>query len=125
MIEFTGINDVWFIISPHNPLKEKSTLLPDVNRLYMVNIAVEDEPGFKASNVEFHMPQPSYTIDTLTYLQEKYPTHDFTLLAGSDIFPTFHKWKNYEQLLSLYQFNIFPAPLQKPTPTKTIHPLLM
>jgi len=121
MIEFTGINDVWFIISPHNPLKEKSTLLPDVNRLYMVNIAVEDEPGFKASNVEFHMPQPSYTIDTLTYLQEKYPTHDFTLLAGSDIFPTFHKWKNYEQLLSLYQFNIFPRPFTKAHPYEN-HP---
>lgn len=108
MIEFTDIHHVWFIISPHNPLKEKSTLLPDVNRLYMVNVAVEDEPRFKASNIEFHLPQPSYTIDTLTYLSEKYPTHDFTLLAGSDILPTFHKWKNYEQLLNHYKFYIYP-----------------
>jgi len=110
MVEFTDIHDVWFIISPHNPLKEKSTLLPDVNRLYMVNVAVEDEPSFKASNIEFHLPQPSYTIDTLTYMQEKYPTHEFILLAGSDILPTFHKWKNYEQLLSQYQFYIYPRP---------------
>ena len=123
MIEFTDIDNVWFIISPHNPLKEKSTLLPDVNRLYMVNVAVEDEPKFSASNVEFHMPQPSYTIDTLTYLQEKYPTHDFTLLAGSDIFPTFHKWKNHEQLLSLYSFYIYPRPFTKAHSFET-HPSL-
>jgi len=116
MIQFTDIDDIWFIISPHNPLKEKSTLLPDVNRLYMVNVAVEDDPKFKASNVEFHMPQPSYTIDTLTYLDEKYPTHDFILLAGSDMLPTFHKWKNYEQLLSLYTFYIYPRPSTKPHP---------
>ncbi|NQV02878.1 MAG: nicotinate-nucleotide adenylyltransferase [Bacteroidia bacterium] len=110
MVEFTDINDIWFIISPHNPLKKKSTLLPDVNRLYMVNVAVEDEPRFKASNIEFHLPQPSYTIDTLTYMQEKYPNHEFILLAGSDILPTFHKWKNYEQLLSQYKFYIYPRP---------------
>ncbi|MBE0646291.1 MAG: nicotinate-nucleotide adenylyltransferase [Bacteroidales bacterium] len=108
MIEFTDIQNVWFIISPHNPLKEKSTLLPDVNRLYMVNVAVEDEPRFKASNIEFHLPQPSYTIDTLTYIQEKYPTHEFVLLAGSDILPSFHKWKNWEQLLAQYRFYIYP-----------------
>ncbi len=110
MIEFTEIHDVWFIISPHNPLKEKSTLLSDVNRLYMVNVAVEDEPRFKASNIEFHLPQPSYTIDTLTYLQEKHPNHEFIMLAGSDILPSFHRWKNYEQLLNHYQFYIYPRP---------------
>lgn len=108
MVEFTDIHNVWFIISPHNPLKQKSTLLPDVNRLYMVNVAVEDEPRFKASNIEFHLPQPSYTIDTLTYMKEKYPTHEFILMAGSDILPTFHKWKNYEELLSQFQFYIYP-----------------
>lgn len=108
MIEFTGLQDVWFIISPHNPLKEKSTLLPDVNRLYMVNVAVEDEPRFKASNIEFHLPRPSYTIDTLTYLQEKHPGHQFILLAGDDILPSFHKWKNWEQILGQYRFYIYP-----------------
>ena len=74
----------------------------------MVNIAVEDEPRFKASNIEFHLPQPSYTIDTLTYLQEKYPPHEFILLAGSDILSTFHKWKNHEQMLSQYKFYLYP-----------------
>jgi len=116
MVEFTDISDVWFIISPHNPLKEKSTLLPDVNRLYMVNVAVEDEPMFKASNIEFHMPRPSYTIDTLTYMKEKYPSHEFILLAGSDILPTLHKWKNHEQLLYHYRFYVYPRPFSGPSP---------
>src|SRR5512133_2917954 len=80
MTEFTDIGQVWFVISPHNPLKEKNTLLPDVNRLYMVNVAVEDEPKFKASNIEFHLPQPSYTIDTLTYIAEQYPDREFVLI---------------------------------------------
>lgn len=118
MAEFTDIGQVWFVISPHNPLKEKSSLLPDLNRLYMVNIAVENEPMFKASNVEFHMPQPSYTIDTLTYLQEQHPDREFILIAGSDILPTFHKWKNYEQLLEQIHFYIYPRP---DTPSSPFH----
>lgn len=114
MIEFTDIHDVWFVLSPHNPLKEKSTLLPDVNRLYMVNVAVEDEPLFKASNIEFHLPQPSYTIDTLTYMQEKFPSREFVLLAGTDILNSLHKWKNYEQLLAHYHFYIYPRRSSEP-----------
>ncbi|MBL7138135.1 MAG: nicotinate-nucleotide adenylyltransferase [Bacteroidales bacterium] len=121
MIEFTDIHDVWFVISPHNPLKDKSTLLPDVNRLYMVNVALEDEPRFKASNIEFHLPQPSYTIDTLTYLQEKHPSHEFILLAGSDILPTLHKWKNHKQLLNQYKFYIYPRPSSSSSPFEN-HP---
>jgi nicotinate-nucleotide adenylyltransferase len=110
MLEFTGIHEVWFIISPQNPLKDKTTLLPDVNRFYMVNIAVEDEPRFRASNIEFHLPVPSYTIDTMTYLQEQFPEKEFVLIGGSDILATLHKWKNYEQLLNLYHFYIYPRP---------------
>jgi nicotinate-nucleotide adenylyltransferase len=110
MAEFTDISQVWFVISPHNPLKEKSSLLPDVNRLYMVNVAVEEEPKFKASNIEFHLPQPSFTIDTLTWLSEQHPEKEFVLIAGSDILPSFHKWKNYEQLLEQYHFYIYPRP---------------
>ncbi len=110
MVEFTDISQVWFVISPHNPLKEKSSLLPDVNRLYMVNVAVEDEPKFKASNIEFHLPQPSYTIDTMTYITEQFPDRDFVLIAGSDNLPTLHKWKNYERLLELYTFYVYPRP---------------
>ena len=116
MVEFTDIDQVWFVISPHNPLKEKTTLLPDVNRLYMVNVAVEDEPKFKASNIEFHLPQPSYTIDTLTYIGEQYPERDFVLIAGSDILPTLHKWKNYDQLLEFYELYIYPRPYSEKSP---------
>ena len=116
MTEFTDIDQVWFVISPHNPLKEKTTLLPDVNRLYMVNVAVEDDPKFKASNIEFHLPQPSYTIDTLTYIGEQYPERDFVLIAGSDILPTLHKWKNYDQLLEFYELYIYPRPYSEKSP---------
>jgi nicotinate-nucleotide adenylyltransferase len=116
MAEFTDLDQVWFVISPQNPLKDKATLLPDVNRLYMVNVAVENERKFRASNIEFHLPKPSYTIDTLTYLGEKYPGRDFVLIAGSDILPTFHKWKNYEQILEQYHFYLYPRPSTEPNP---------
>jgi nicotinate-nucleotide adenylyltransferase len=116
MAEFTDLDQVWFVISPQNPLKDKATLLPDVNRLYMVNVAVENERKFRASNIEFHLPKPSYTIDTLTYLAEKYPDRDFVLIAGSDILPTFHKWKNYEQILEHYHFYLYPRPSAEPNP---------
>jgi nicotinate-nucleotide adenylyltransferase len=101
---------VWFVVSPHNPLKEKSALLVDQQRLYMANVAVEDEPRFQASSIEFHLPQPSYTIDTLIYLSEKYPDKQFALIAGSDTLPSLHKWKNYEELLKQYEFYIYPRP---------------
>jgi nicotinate-nucleotide adenylyltransferase len=110
MAEYTDISQVWFIVSPHNPLKEKSTLLADHHRLAMANIAVEDDPRFRASNIEFHLPQPSYTIDTLTYLSEKYPEKEFVLIAGSDNLPSFHKWKNYQSILDHYHLFIYPRP---------------
>lgn len=110
MVEFTDLSEIWFIISPHNPLKKKSTLLADNHRYYMVQLAVEDDARFRASNIEFNLPQPSYTIDTLTYLQEKYPNMDFALIAGTDNFSSFHKWKNYERLLELYEFYVYPRP---------------
>ena len=110
MVEFTDISQVWFIVSPHNPLKEKNTLLADHHRLAMANIAVEDDPRFRASNIEFHLPQPSYTIDTLLHLTEKYPEREFVLIAGSDNLPSLHKWKNYEELLSRYHLYIYPRP---------------
>jgi len=116
MVEYTGLKEVWFIVSPQNPLKEKSTLLEDHHRLAMANIAVEDDPRFRASNIEFHLPKPSYTIDTLTYLREKYPHKEFILIAGSDTLPTLHKWKNYEQLLEQYPFYIYPRPFTEKSP---------
>ena len=116
MLEFTDLDDVWMVISPHNPLKEKKTLLADHHRYAMVQIAVEDNPRLRASNIEFKMPQPSYTIDTLVRLEEKYPTQQFVLIAGTDIFPTFHKWKNYEILLEHYKFYIYRRPGYDPGP---------
>ncbi|MCD4773758.1 MAG: nicotinate-nucleotide adenylyltransferase, partial [Bacteroidales bacterium] len=110
MLELSDLSEIWFVISPHNPLKKKSTLLADHHRLALVKIAIEDEPKFRACDIEFKMLQPSYTIDTLTYLFDKYPEKDFILISGTDIFPTFHKWKNYEQLLEQYEFYVYPRP---------------
>ncbi len=107
MLSFTDLDDVWFVISPHNPLKEKKSLLADHHRYAMVQIAVEDNPRLRASNIEFKMPQPSYTIDTVVRLEERHPDHQFVLIAGTDIFPTFHKWKNYEELLNQNKFYIY------------------
>jgi nicotinate-nucleotide adenylyltransferase len=110
MLGFTDLDEVWMVISPHNPLKEKTSLLADNHRYYMVQLAVEDQPGLRSCNIEFKLPQPSYTIDTLVRLEEKHPDHQFVLIAGTDIFPTFHKWKNYETLLQNYKFYIYRRP---------------
>jgi len=110
MLEFSDLEEIWFVVSPQNPLKERSSLLPDYQRLRMVNDAIADDYRFKASNIEFELPRPSYTIHTLTYLQEKYPAREFVLVTGTDIFPTFTKWKNWEQLLEFYKFYVYPRP---------------
>jgi nicotinate-nucleotide adenylyltransferase len=110
MLEFSDLEEVWFVVSPQNPLKERSSLLGDHHRLQMVNVAIEKDYRFRASNIEFDLPRPSYTIHTLAYLQEKYPTREFVLITGTDIFPTFHKWKNWEQLLEFYKFYVYPRP---------------
>ena len=115
MVEYTDISQAWFIVSPHNPLKEKSSLLADYHRLAMANIAVEDDSRFRASNIEFHLPQPSFTIDTLTYLSEKYPENEFILICGSDNLPSFSKWKNYEELLDRYHLYIYPRMETEPS----------
>jgi len=110
MTEFTDLDQVWFVVSPQNPLKEKNTLLADHHRLAMVNLAIEDDLRFKSCNIEFKLPKPSFTIDTMAYLTEKYPSKEFVLIAGSDILPTFHKWKNYTELIKQYTFLIYPRP---------------
>lgn len=118
MIEYGGLSEVWFVLSPHNPLKDKTSLLSDYARLEMVQTAVDDDNRFRVNDIEFHMPQPSYTIDTLTRLSEKYPDKQFVLIAGTDVLPSFHKWKNWEQLLDQYSFMIYPRS------TGLDHPLL-
>ncbi|MCD6332356.1 MAG: nicotinate-nucleotide adenylyltransferase [Bacteroidales bacterium] len=108
--QFGNLDEVWFIVSPQNPLKENSYLLPDNQRLEMVHRAIKGYDRFRASSVEFTMPRPSYTIDTLTCLSGKYPDNDFFLLMGSDQLPDFYKWKNHEQLLKYYRIMVYPRP---------------
>lgn len=110
MVEFGGIDELWFVVSPHNPLKQKSTLLPDYQRLEIVNRALGDYSRFKASNIEFSLPKPSYTVDTLAYLDEKYPERQFALIMGEDNLESLHKWKNYELLLEKRKILVYPRP---------------
>ena len=105
--ERTDLDKVWLVVSPQNPLKQKETLLREYDRLHLINLAIEDNENLKASNIEFKLPKPSYTIDTLIYLKEKYPQHQFALIMGSDNLATLHKWKNYEQILKNYDLLVY------------------
>ncbi|MCS5491353.1 nicotinate (nicotinamide) nucleotide adenylyltransferase [Algoriphagus limi] len=109
----TDLDEVWFVVSPQNPLKKRKSLIHEFDRLRMVELAIEDNFHFRASDVEFHMPRPSYTIDTLTYLSEQYPQHRFRIFLGSDNLSQFKKWKNYEQILAHYQVYVYPRPGEK------------
>jgi len=110
MVEFTDVKQIWFVVSPHNPLKEKASLLHQNQRLHMVNLAIENSPVFKASNIEFNLPQPSYTINTLAHLKEKFPKHQFSLIIGEDNLENFKKWKNYEEILKKHHLYVYPRP---------------
>jgi len=105
---YTNMDEVWFIVSPHNPHKSKSSLLDEIHRLAMVKEAVDDNPKLKASSIEFKLSKPSYTIDTLAYLKEKHPTYQFVLIMGEDNLRSFHRWKNYEVILEKYPVFIYP-----------------
>jgi nicotinate-nucleotide adenylyltransferase len=116
MTEFAGLNQVWFVVSPHNPLKKKETLLADHQRLYMTQLAIGDSDKLKSSDIEFKLPVPSYTIDTLAYLKEKYIRNEFCLVMGEDNLFTLHKWKNAEELVKNYPIYVYPRPdLKKST----------
>lgn len=106
--EFTDLDKVWFVVSPQNPFKKQENLLKDYHRLELINIAIKDYNKFKASNIEFKLPKPSYTIDTLIYLKDKYPQHEFSLIMGADNLLTIHKWKNYEQIINNYDIYVVP-----------------
>jgi nicotinate-nucleotide adenylyltransferase len=110
MTEFAGLDQLWFVVSPHNPLKKKETLLSDHHRLYMSQLAIGDNQKLKATDIEFKLPVPSYTIDTLTYLKEKFPKNEFCLVMGEDNLYTLHKWKNAIELVSRYPVYIYPRP---------------
>ncbi len=107
-IEFSDLEKIWLVISPHNPLKERKSLLAENHRYQMAYRALENEWDIRPSNIEFKMPKPSYTIDTLAYLQEKYKNYQFVLIMGSDNLQTLHKWKNYKQLTDLYEIYVYP-----------------
>jgi nicotinate-nucleotide adenylyltransferase len=110
IINNTNLNQVWFVVSPQNPFKNSSSLLNEYHRLHMVNLAIEGETKLRASNVEFKLPKPSYTIDTLTYLKEKYPDYEFYIIMGSDGFQNIDKWKNHQLLIKNYPFYIYNRP---------------
>ncbi|WBX95755.1 nicotinate (nicotinamide) nucleotide adenylyltransferase [Chryseobacterium gambrini] len=108
ILENSDMDELWFVVSPQNPFKEKKSLLKDHNRLDMVQLAVKNYPRMRASNVEFSLPQPSYTIDTLTYLHEKYPDYSFSLIMGEDNLESLHKWKNSETLIKNHHIIVYP-----------------
>lgn len=110
MVEFSELEQLWFVVSPQNPLKERKSLLKDYHRLEMVRLAVEDDDRFRASDIEFKLPTPSYTIDTLTYLEELNPGREFQLVMGGDGLRTFHKWKHAELIVEKYHRLIYPRP---------------
>lgn len=108
MTQFSDLDEVWFVVTPHNPFKEKKTLMADNHRLQLVRIATEDFPKLKASNIEFGLPMPNYTINTLTYLYEKFPDQEFNLIMGEDNLQSFQKWKNYETILQNHDLYVYP-----------------
>ena len=110
VINQTDLQQVWLVISPQNPFKQEASLLNEYHRLHLVQLALEDDPRLRASDIEFKLPRPSYTIDTLVYLQEKYPMHEFTIIMGSDSFQNLPKWKNADLLIRNYSFVVYNRP---------------
>ena len=110
MLEYTDIENVWFVVSPQNPFKNAESLLNNYDRLHLVSKATENDLRIKASDIEFHLPKPSYTVTTLAYLKEKYPEHKFVIIIGSDSFQNLSKWKNFEIIVNNYQIIIYKRP---------------
>lgn len=115
MLEYSDLEEIWFIVSPQNPFKSKKSLLPDYQRLDLVNMALGDNDYYKASNVEFNLPKPSRTVDTLAYLYDRYPKNEFALIMGSDNLVNFHKWKNHTEILKNNYLYVYPRPDTPPT----------
>lgn len=108
MVEFTELDEVWLVVTPHNPFKKKNSLLENHHRLEMVYLACEDYPKLKPCDVEFRLPQPNYTVVTLAKLEEDHPTLEFSLIMGEDNLKSFHKWKNYEVILERHKIYVYP-----------------
>jgi nicotinate-nucleotide adenylyltransferase len=106
----TDLQQIWLVVSPQNPHKTQSSLLNEYDRLHLAQLAIEDDAQIKVSDIEFKLPKPSYTIDTLTYLQEKYPQHQFYVIMGSDSFQNLDKWKNAEVIMQRYSIFVYKRP---------------
>lgn len=108
MLEYTDLEEIWFVVTPHNPAKNKKTLLPDRERLHMVNLAIEEREGLRASDVEFSLPQPNYTSQTLTFLRDQHPEKEFVLIMGEDNANSLPKWRNCESILDEHDVYTYP-----------------
>ncbi|MFK5957614.1 MAG: nicotinate (nicotinamide) nucleotide adenylyltransferase [Lutibacter sp.] len=108
IVEFSDLEEVWFVVTPQSPFKQKTSMLSNYHRLSIINIAVENYPKLKTTDIEFNLPQPNYTINTLAYIEEKYPKKQFCLIMGEDNLKGFHKWKNHETILQNYELYVYP-----------------
>ena len=108
MVENSDLDEVWMVVTPHNPFKKKATLLDNYQRYEMVYLATEDYPKIKPSDIEFKLPQPSYTVNTLVNIKEKFPSHQFSLIMGEDNLQSLHKWKNYEEIVNNHNIYVYP-----------------
>ena len=108
LAEYSDLEQIWMVVTPHNPHKQKNTLLDDYQRLHLVRLATEEYPKIKPSDIEFKLPQPNYTVNTLAHLKDNYPQHEFSLIMGEDNLKSLHKWKNYEYILENHDIYIYP-----------------
>ena len=111
LADHTSLDEVWLVVSPQNPLKEKIGLLPDYHRLALIKTAIEDNTKVRVSNVEFKLPKPSYTVNTLAHLKEEFPDYEFALIMGEDNLRSLHKWKNYQSILDNHKVYVYPRAL--------------
>lgn len=118
IVEFSDLDEVWFVITPQSPFKQKMSMLSNHHRLSIANIAVENYAKLKTSDIEFNLPQPNYTINTLAYIEEKYPEKQFCLIMGEDNLKGFHKWKNYETILQNYELYVYPRIFKEQTESR-------
>lgn len=118
MVEYSDLDQVWFVVTPQSPFKTKASMLDNRQRFEMVYRATKDYLNLRPSDIEFNMPQPNYTINTLTYIKEKYPDHEFALIMGEDNLKSFHKWKNYELILNDHRIYVYPRLSEAPIQTK-------
>lgn len=113
----TDLDKVWLVVSPQNPLKPSASLLNEHNRFHLVELAIQDEPKLRASNIEFSLPRPSFTVDTLAYLSEKFPTQEFAIIMGSDSFQNITRWRNYQHIVRNYPIYVYKRPGHEVTET--------